>query len=237
MTQQVEVLHRWVDGPDVLTWFELRTATAGPLAIVNCSVCASSGQCSRPPRAARRLSAWRCARPMSGSRTSAFAVATTRRGRLWLLLWSIPRGRASCRRGRLLAAAGCEPEQALLRSRVAGASPGKAAPLLPQRQLRAAPTPASSRGCSGLARAPRRVVFVHLRSQVTTAPATAQRGEAMVTRSFPRLIMRATRQSFRQGMRARPIIRYGVAVSGPRAGLRRTTSRSRPSRCGRPRRV
>ena len=37
MTAQVEVLHRWVDGPDVLTWFELRTATAGPLAIVNWS--------------------------------------------------------------------------------------------------------------------------------------------------------------------------------------------------------
>jgi limonene-1,2-epoxide hydrolase len=37
MTEQVEVLHRWVDGPDVLTWFELRTATAGPLAIVNWS--------------------------------------------------------------------------------------------------------------------------------------------------------------------------------------------------------
>jgi hypothetical protein len=37
MTQQVEVIHRWVDGPDVLTWFELRTATAGPIAIVNWS--------------------------------------------------------------------------------------------------------------------------------------------------------------------------------------------------------
>jgi limonene-1,2-epoxide hydrolase len=37
MTKQVEVLHRWVDGPDVLTWFELRTKTAGPLAIVNWS--------------------------------------------------------------------------------------------------------------------------------------------------------------------------------------------------------
>jgi hypothetical protein len=36
-TQQVDVIHRWVDGPDVLTWFELRTATAGPLAIVNWS--------------------------------------------------------------------------------------------------------------------------------------------------------------------------------------------------------
>jgi len=37
MTTQVEVAHRWVDGPDVLTWFELRTATAGPIAIVNWS--------------------------------------------------------------------------------------------------------------------------------------------------------------------------------------------------------
>jgi len=35
MTKQVEVIKRWVDGPDVLTWFELHTATAGPLAIVN----------------------------------------------------------------------------------------------------------------------------------------------------------------------------------------------------------
>jgi hypothetical protein len=26
-----------VDGPDVLTWFELRTATAGPLPVVNWS--------------------------------------------------------------------------------------------------------------------------------------------------------------------------------------------------------
>ena len=24
MTKQVEVIKRWVDGPDVLTWFELR---------------------------------------------------------------------------------------------------------------------------------------------------------------------------------------------------------------------
>ena len=37
MTEHVEVVHRWVDGPDVLTWFELHTATAGPLAIVNWS--------------------------------------------------------------------------------------------------------------------------------------------------------------------------------------------------------
>ena len=37
MTRQVQVIHRWVDGPDVLTWFELWTATAGPMAIVNWS--------------------------------------------------------------------------------------------------------------------------------------------------------------------------------------------------------
>jgi limonene-1,2-epoxide hydrolase len=37
MTEQVEVLHRWVDGPDVLTWFELRTERSEPVAIVNWS--------------------------------------------------------------------------------------------------------------------------------------------------------------------------------------------------------
>ena len=37
MTTHVEVVHRWVDGPDVLTWFELQTASAGPMAIVNWS--------------------------------------------------------------------------------------------------------------------------------------------------------------------------------------------------------
>jgi hypothetical protein len=37
MTKQVEVIKRWIDGPDVLTWFELHTASAGPLAIVNWS--------------------------------------------------------------------------------------------------------------------------------------------------------------------------------------------------------
>jgi SnoaL-like domain len=37
MTDRVEMVKRWVDGPDVLTWFELWTATAGPLAIVNWS--------------------------------------------------------------------------------------------------------------------------------------------------------------------------------------------------------
>jgi hypothetical protein len=33
MTTPVAVVHRRVDGPDVLTWFELRTAAAGPLAV------------------------------------------------------------------------------------------------------------------------------------------------------------------------------------------------------------
>jgi len=37
MTAHVDVLHRWVDGPDVLTWFELRTESVGPLAVVNWS--------------------------------------------------------------------------------------------------------------------------------------------------------------------------------------------------------
>jgi predicted lipid-binding transport protein (Tim44 family) len=37
MTDQVDVVRRWVDGPDVLTWFELRTAKTGPMAIVNWS--------------------------------------------------------------------------------------------------------------------------------------------------------------------------------------------------------
>lgn len=37
MTKHVAVIKRWVDGLDVLTWFELTTATAGPLAIVNWS--------------------------------------------------------------------------------------------------------------------------------------------------------------------------------------------------------
>jgi uncharacterized protein (TIGR02246 family) len=37
MTQSVEVVHRWVDGPDVITWFELTTPFAGPVAIVNWS--------------------------------------------------------------------------------------------------------------------------------------------------------------------------------------------------------
>lgn len=36
-TEQVDLIHRWIDGPDVLTWFELQTATAGPLAVVNWS--------------------------------------------------------------------------------------------------------------------------------------------------------------------------------------------------------
>lgn len=35
ITEHVEVIHRWVDGPDVLTWVELRTAGSEPMAIVN----------------------------------------------------------------------------------------------------------------------------------------------------------------------------------------------------------
>jgi hypothetical protein len=31
MTERVEVIKRWIDGPDFLTWFELYTASAGPL--------------------------------------------------------------------------------------------------------------------------------------------------------------------------------------------------------------
>jgi limonene-1,2-epoxide hydrolase len=37
MTKQVTVIRRWADGQDVITWFELRTATAGPLPVVNWS--------------------------------------------------------------------------------------------------------------------------------------------------------------------------------------------------------
>ena len=37
MTENVEIIHRWIDGPDVITWFELTTADAGPMAIVNWS--------------------------------------------------------------------------------------------------------------------------------------------------------------------------------------------------------
>jgi len=37
MTRQVEVIKRWTDGPDVITWFELSTAAAGPLPVVNWS--------------------------------------------------------------------------------------------------------------------------------------------------------------------------------------------------------
>jgi ketosteroid isomerase-like protein len=37
MTERVEVIKRWVDGPDVLTWFELRTSRAGPIPVVNWS--------------------------------------------------------------------------------------------------------------------------------------------------------------------------------------------------------
>jgi ketosteroid isomerase-like protein len=36
-TTDVHVIKRWVDGPDVLTWFELRTQNAGPIPVVNWS--------------------------------------------------------------------------------------------------------------------------------------------------------------------------------------------------------
>ena len=80
MTRQVEVIHRWVEGPDVLTWFELRTATAGPLAIVNWShvedgritrirvtfdprtMVASDHRCYRWTHGDVRIDAW-CQRP------------------------------------------------------------------------------------------------------------------------------------------------------------------------------
>ena len=37
MTEHVDVVKRWVNDEDVLTWFELTTAAAGPLPIVNWS--------------------------------------------------------------------------------------------------------------------------------------------------------------------------------------------------------
>lgn len=37
MTSEVQVIKRWIDGPDVLTWFELRTHDAGPIPVVNWS--------------------------------------------------------------------------------------------------------------------------------------------------------------------------------------------------------
>jgi hypothetical protein len=39
MTESVQVQHRWVDGQDVITWFELRlrSAPTDPLAVVNWS--------------------------------------------------------------------------------------------------------------------------------------------------------------------------------------------------------
>lgn len=37
MTERVEVIKRWVDGPDVITWFELSTGDAGPIPVVNWS--------------------------------------------------------------------------------------------------------------------------------------------------------------------------------------------------------
>jgi SnoaL-like domain len=37
MTKQVTVIKRWAEEEDVITWFELHTATAGPLPVVNWS--------------------------------------------------------------------------------------------------------------------------------------------------------------------------------------------------------
>lgn len=37
LTTDVTVIKRWTDGPDVITWFELRTAKAGPIPVVNWS--------------------------------------------------------------------------------------------------------------------------------------------------------------------------------------------------------
>lgn len=37
ITREVQVVKRWVDGPDVLTWFELQTPQASPIPVVNWS--------------------------------------------------------------------------------------------------------------------------------------------------------------------------------------------------------
>jgi hypothetical protein len=37
MTGRVEVIRRWADGPDVITWYELSTDSVGPLPVVNWS--------------------------------------------------------------------------------------------------------------------------------------------------------------------------------------------------------
>lgn len=37
MTADVTMVKRWADGPDVITWFELRTEKAGPIPVVNWS--------------------------------------------------------------------------------------------------------------------------------------------------------------------------------------------------------
>lgn len=37
MTEEATVIKRWADGPDVITWFEFRTANAGPIPVVNWS--------------------------------------------------------------------------------------------------------------------------------------------------------------------------------------------------------
>lgn len=37
VTDRVEVIKRWVDGPDIISWFELSTRDAGPIPVVNWS--------------------------------------------------------------------------------------------------------------------------------------------------------------------------------------------------------
>ncbi|RZS90048.1 SnoaL-like protein [Motilibacter rhizosphaerae] len=37
IVDSIEVVHRWVDGPDVLTWFEFHRAGADPLPVTNWS--------------------------------------------------------------------------------------------------------------------------------------------------------------------------------------------------------
>ena len=61
-----------------------RPAKAAAPAASRRSACASSGQCSRPPRAARQLSAWRCDRPprtVPDRSFVAFAIARPTRAR------------------------------------------------------------------------------------------------------------------------------------------------------------
>ena len=65
MTEQVDVVHRWVDGPDVLTWFELRTATPGRSRLSTGATLrvAASPESGSPSTRARCLSKRHAARP------------------------------------------------------------------------------------------------------------------------------------------------------------------------------